>query len=148
MDVIDEENGRTMRSLDESGDDIEVGKGMASVENSQNQDIKQDASKTKRPAPLEILKQVKLNSDFVSPRSMIKGFLNMPNQADLEYSKEKLIKAEEQLRVAFVEFYQKLRLLKNYWYGTDNMYLRFPTFSLLCFFVFPFFGHAYLPSFL
>ena len=72
--------------------------------------------KAKRPAPLEVLKQVKFNTTQETPRSTIKGFLNLPNQADLKFTKDNLQKAEDQLKRAFVGFYQKLRLLKNYRY--------------------------------
>ncbi|XP_042057039.1 phosphate transporter PHO1 homolog 3-like [Salvia splendens] len=70
--------------------------------------------KAKRPAPLEVLKQVKFNTTQETPRSTIKGFLNLPNQADLKFTKDNLRKAEDQLKRAFVGFYQKLRLLKSY----------------------------------
>lgn len=124
MDVIDEENSLTMRNLEESnddgegrksGDDLEDGKEMKPVENTQIQENEQNGIKSERPAPLEILKQVRINTDFGTPRSAIKGFFNLPSQTDLKFSKDSLNKAEEQLRTAFVEFYHKLRLLKNYW---------------------------------
>ncbi|XVF85891.1 hypothetical protein PTKIN_Ptkin17bG0154200 [Pterospermum kingtungense] len=67
-----------------------------------------------KPAPLEVLKRVKMNNTLETPRSTIKGVLKFPNHADLSFSRENLRKVEEQLKRAFVEFYQKLRLLKSY----------------------------------
>lgn len=74
----------------------------------------QNTIRTTRPAPLEILNHVKFNTAQETPRSTIKGFLNLPNQTDLKFSKANLKKAEEQLKKAFIEFYHKLRLLKSY----------------------------------
>ncbi|XWS69679.1 hypothetical protein CRYUN_Cryun04dG0199500 [Craigia yunnanensis] len=67
-----------------------------------------------RPAPLEVLDRVKMNNTLESPRSTIKGVLKVPNHTELSFSRENLRKVEEQLKRAFVEFYQKLRLLKSY----------------------------------
>lgn len=129
---MEEENARTMRNLEESSndceerkprDDIEDCKKLKPVRNSEIQENEQNGFKSKRPEYIvDILKQVKLNNDLVTSPSMIKGFLNLPSQKDLNFSKEKLFKAEEQLRKAFVEFYQKLRLLKNYWYYIMYIY--------------------------
>ncbi|MBA0648523.1 hypothetical protein Goklo_016224, partial [Gossypium klotzschianum] len=66
------------------------------------------------PAPLEILDRVKMNNTLETPRSTIKGVLKVPNHTDLSFSRENLRKVEEQLKRAFVEFYQKLRLLKSF----------------------------------
>ncbi|XP_075658495.1 phosphate transporter PHO1 homolog 3-like isoform X5 [Castanea sativa] len=67
-----------------------------------------------RPTPLEILSHVKMNNTLETPRSTIKGFLNYPVQTELNFTSKNLRKVEDQLKRAFVEFYQKLRLLKNY----------------------------------
>lgn len=67
-----------------------------------------------RPAPLEVLNRVRMNNTQETPRSTIKGFLNYPVQTELNFTRENLKKVEDQLKRAFVEFYQKLRLLKNY----------------------------------
>ncbi|KAJ6324858.1 hypothetical protein OIU76_012034 [Salix suchowensis] len=67
-----------------------------------------------RPAPLEILNRVTINSTQATPRSTIKNFLKVPQQTELKFTRENLRKVEEQLKRAFVEFYQKLRLLKSY----------------------------------
>ncbi|KAF3644000.1 Phosphate transporter PHO1 -like protein 5 [Capsicum annuum] len=66
-----------------------------------------------RPAPLEVLDNVKINIEPATPVSTLKNMIKT-SKSDLSYSKEELRKAEEQIRRAFVEFYQKLRLLKSY----------------------------------
>ncbi|KAJ7943423.1 Phosphate transporter PHO1-like protein [Quillaja saponaria] len=70
--------------------------------------------KVNRPAPLEVLDRVKLNSTVETPLSTIKGFLKYPENRELKFSRKNLNKVEEQLKRAFVEFYRKLRLLKSY----------------------------------
>ncbi|XP_051122453.1 phosphate transporter PHO1 homolog 3-like [Andrographis paniculata] len=67
-----------------------------------------------RPPPLEILQHVKINKNNETPRSMFKVMLNMSGQRDLNFSKDNLNRAEEQLKQAFIEFYHKLKLLKSY----------------------------------
>ncbi|PIN13290.1 putative small molecule transporter [Handroanthus impetiginosus] len=110
MDVIDEESSSNQGQSDESGDDNikEYGMKMKPVISKRN-DIQ-----TIRPAPLEILQHVKFNTSQETPRSTIKGFLNLPNQTDLKFTRDNLKKAEQQLKNAFIEFYHKLRLLKSY----------------------------------
>ncbi|XP_009602127.1 phosphate transporter PHO1 homolog 9-like isoform X2 [Nicotiana tomentosiformis] len=66
-----------------------------------------------RPAPLEILDHVKINVEPETPVSTLRNVIRSSN-SNLSFSKEELRKAEEQIRKAFVEFYQKLRLLKSY----------------------------------
>ncbi|XXG70565.1 hypothetical protein AAC387_Pa07g0012 [Persea americana] len=75
---------------------------------------KKPHKKSSKPAPLEVLDHVKINFALETPRSTIKGMLMDSKCKDLSFSKEELRKAEEQLKLAFVEFYQKLRLLKSY----------------------------------
>ncbi|XWS64232.1 hypothetical protein CRYUN_Cryun06bG0168700 [Craigia yunnanensis] len=70
--------------------------------------------KARKPAPLQILNRVKMNNTLATPRSTIKGFLNVPKQTELKFNRENLKKVEDQLKRAFVEFYQKLSLLKSY----------------------------------
>ncbi|CAL1360355.1 unnamed protein product [Linum trigynum] len=67
-----------------------------------------------RPSQLEVLDRVKMNNTSETPRSTIKGFLQIPGHKELKFTRENLRKVEEQLKRAFVEFYQKLRLLKSY----------------------------------
>ncbi|XP_030501514.2 phosphate transporter PHO1 homolog 10 [Cannabis sativa] len=65
----------------------------------------------------EVLEHVKINNDPQSPISTtIKGTLKGSKVEDLSYSKGSLRRAEQQLRVAFIEFYHKLYLLKQYSY--------------------------------
>ncbi|CAJ1939798.1 unnamed protein product [Sphenostylis stenocarpa] len=67
-----------------------------------------------KPASVEILNRVQLNNTNETPRSTIRGFINYPGQAELNFTKENLSKVEETLKKALVDFYHKLRLLKNY----------------------------------
>ncbi|GAA0166178.1 secondary carrier transporter [Lithospermum erythrorhizon] len=66
------------------------------------------------PASLRFLNQVKINIEPETPRSTLKNVLNCSLDSDLSFSKVELKKAEEKLRLAFTEFYQKLGLLKNF----------------------------------
>ena len=66
-----------------------------------------------RPSHIEVLDRVKINHTNETPRSTIKGVLQVGN-TELKFSRENLKRVEEKLRRAFVEFYQKLRLLKSY----------------------------------
>ncbi|XP_057777194.1 phosphate transporter PHO1 homolog 3-like [Salvia miltiorrhiza] len=117
MAVIDEEGsmpGSQGQSDESQGDRKDGNNETMRPVNARIQELKQNDIKAKRPAPLEILKRVKFNTAQETPRSTIKGFLNLPNQADLKFTKDNLKKAEDQLKMAFVGFYQKLRLLKSY----------------------------------
>ncbi|XP_014506876.1 phosphate transporter PHO1 homolog 3 isoform X1 [Vigna radiata var. radiata] len=67
-----------------------------------------------KPASVEILNRVQLNNTYETPRSTIRGIIKYPGQAELNFTKENLSKVEDALRRAFIEFYNKLRLLKNY----------------------------------
>ncbi|XVF03293.1 hypothetical protein REPUB_Repub04eG0248900 [Reevesia pubescens] len=64
--------------------------------------------------PLEILEHVKINNTLESPLSTIKGVFKDSKDDELCFTKDELRKVEERLRVVFIEFYQKLRLLKHY----------------------------------
>ncbi|KAL2349213.1 hypothetical protein Fmac_003213 [Flemingia macrophylla] len=64
--------------------------------------------------PLEILEHVKVNNVPQSPISAIKKAFTDSSDNELSLSKEDLRKTEEQLRLVFVEFYQKLLHLKDY----------------------------------
>ncbi|KAK8691622.1 hypothetical protein V6N13_075123 [Hibiscus sabdariffa] len=70
--------------------------------------------KGRKPAPLQILNRVKMNNTLATPRSTIKGVLNVPKHTELKFNRDNLKKVEDQLKRAFVEFYQKLRLLKSF----------------------------------
>lgn len=67
------------------------------------------------PASLEILDNVKINLSPETPVSTLKEILSI-STSSLSFSKQELRKAEESMMKAFSEFYQKLRLLKSYWY--------------------------------
>lgn len=95
-----------------STDDREEENGGFKVEAVEKQ--KQKKVRGTRPAPLEILNHVKMNNTLATPRSTIKGFLKVPHNTELKFTRENLRRVEEQLKRAFVEFYQKLRLLKSY----------------------------------
>ncbi|CAL5396471.1 unnamed protein product [Camellia sinensis] len=113
MDVIEEEESISHGHSDESGNDK-----FSNENRSINQNAKQHEPKNSkahpRPAPLEILNQVKMNNTLETPRSTIKGLLSVHNPKEIKFSRENLKKVEEQLKRAFTEFYQKLRLLKSY----------------------------------
>ncbi|XP_050277234.1 phosphate transporter PHO1 homolog 3-like isoform X6 [Quercus robur] len=109
MDVIEEGPSSHGPSSDESSDDKDN-----KIVNQMVQEQRLKNMKGARPAPLEILSHVKMNNTLETPRSTIKGFLNYPVQTELNFTRENLRKVEDQLKRAFVEFYQKLRLLKNY----------------------------------
>lgn len=65
-----------------------------------------------RPASLEVLNRVKINIAPETPVSTLKNI--MSSKSDLSFSKQELGKVEKKKRQAFIEFYQKLRLLKSY----------------------------------
>ncbi|XWS34133.1 hypothetical protein CRYUN_Cryun21dG0014000 [Craigia yunnanensis] len=64
--------------------------------------------------PLEIFECVKINNTLESPLSTIKGVFKDSKDDELCFTKDELKKVEGRLRVVFIEFYQKLRLLKHY----------------------------------
>ena len=114
MDVIEEGPGSHRPSSDESSDDKDDKEN--EIVNPKFQEQKPKNLKANRPARLEILSHVKMNNTLETPRSTIKGLLKHPMHTELNYTRENLRKVEDQLKPAFVEFYQKLRLLKNYRY--------------------------------
>ncbi|KAL4639531.1 hypothetical protein ACB092_03G225000 [Castanea dentata] len=112
IDVIEEGPSSSGPSSDESSND---------KDNKENEIVNQMVHEQRlknmkgtRPAPLEILSHVKMNNTQETPRSTIKGLLKHPPQTELNFTRKNLRKDEDQLKRAFVEFYQKLRLLKNY----------------------------------
>ncbi|EOY01848.1 EXS (ERD1/XPR1/SYG1) family protein [Theobroma cacao] len=64
--------------------------------------------------PLEILERVKINNTLESPLSTIKGLFKDSKDDELCFEKDELRKVEKRLRKVFIEFYQKLQLLKHY----------------------------------
>ncbi|XP_058096370.1 phosphate transporter PHO1 homolog 3-like [Magnolia sinica] len=100
---------------DETG--INVTKPTSNASNNSHQEREEKSRKmssSSRPSPLQVLKHVKINISLETPRSTLKGMLMDSNHKELSFSKEELRKAEGQLKRAFIEFYQKLRLLKSY----------------------------------
>jgi hypothetical protein len=74
-------------------------------------------SNYKRSDPMEILDHVKIDNALESPISTIKNvFTDSNDNNELSFNKEELQKVEKQLRLVFVEFYQKLLHLKDYRY--------------------------------
>lgn len=67
-----------------------------------------------RPSPIEVLDHIKINNTKETPRSTIKGVLHSSNHEEIIFNRHNLREVEEKLKLAFVEFYQKLRLLKSY----------------------------------
>ncbi|KAG2376993.1 Phosphate transporter PHO1-like protein [Vigna angularis] len=67
-----------------------------------------------RRDPLEILEHVKVDDSLQFPKSTIKKAFTDSSDNELSISKEELKKIEKQLRLVFVEFYQKLLHLKDY----------------------------------
>ncbi|KAM4089564.1 hypothetical protein ACB094_07G162700 [Castanea mollissima] len=112
MDVIEEGPSNQGPSSDESSDDKDDKE--IEIVNQKVQEQRPKNMKATRPAPLEILSHVKMNNTQETPRSTIKGLLKHPVQKEMNFTRENLRKVEDQLKRAFVEFYQKLRLLKNY----------------------------------
>ncbi|XP_023549615.1 phosphate transporter PHO1 homolog 9-like [Cucurbita pepo subsp. pepo] len=62
---------------------------------------------------LELLSQVRINVQPETPISTLKCMV-MSSKSQLSYNKTELRKAEELMKRAFIEFYQKLRVLKGY----------------------------------
>ncbi|XP_015895052.3 phosphate transporter PHO1 homolog 3 [Ziziphus jujuba] len=115
MDVIEEaEPSSQGEQSDESSDDQKENKTGTKTDNQKVQIQKPKNVRFTKPAPLDVLNHVQFNNTLETPRSTIKGVLNVPMQTELTFSRENLNKVEGQLKRAFVEFYQKLRLLKNF----------------------------------
>lgn len=71
-------------------------------------------SNDKRRDPMEILENVKVDNVPQSPISSIKDAFTDSNDNELSFNKDELKKVEKQLRLVFIEFYQKLLHLKDY----------------------------------
>ncbi|KAG5023674.1 hypothetical protein JHK82_019575 [Glycine max] len=106
-------HGHSEESRDsEKGEEIQTTNKRVEVQNKKKKNI--TPIKPIRPASVEILNRVQLNNTCETPRSTIRGFIKYPGQTEINFTKENLSKVEETLKLAFIEFYQKLRLLKNY----------------------------------
>ncbi|KAL2344580.1 hypothetical protein Fmac_005865 [Flemingia macrophylla] len=109
---IQEEENTHHGQLEESGED----KGEEIQTTNKRVEVQSTKKNIKpiKPASVEILNRVQLNNTCETPRSTIRGFINYPGQNELNFTKENLSKVEETLKLAFIEFYHKLQLLKNY----------------------------------
>lgn len=67
-----------------------------------------------RRDPMEILENVRIDNATQSPISTIKSVFTDSNDDELSFNKEELRKIEGQLKLVFIEFYQKLLHLKDY----------------------------------
>ncbi|KAA8529393.1 hypothetical protein F0562_033808 [Nyssa sinensis] len=114
MDIIEEDGPSSHAQSEESTGYKDVKEARATIQTVQEQKPKLKNVRVTRLAPLEILSHVKMNNTLETPCSTIKGFLSVPTQTQLDFSRENLRKVKEQLKRAFVEFYMKLRLLKSY----------------------------------
>lgn len=104
-------NGHLEESGNDIGEEIQIANRRVEVRN-KKKNIK--PIKPITPASVEILNRVQLNNTLETPRSTIRGFIKYRGQNELNFTKENLSKVEETLKRAFIEFYHKLRLLKNY----------------------------------
>ncbi|VFQ66674.1 unnamed protein product [Cuscuta campestris] len=74
------------------------------------------ATENEEQHPLEILDRVKIVNTFETPMSTIRGVLRDSKENDLRFKREELKKVDQRLKIAFIEFYRKLHLLKNFSY--------------------------------
>ncbi|CAN1152680.1 Phosphate transporter PHO1 homolog 3 [Linum perenne] len=126
MDVIEEGSSSYERSSSSDGSNHEEeedkkkkGNGEHEVAMGENVHVNGNDKKVKLvkfdiPPQLEVLHHVHINNTLESPRSTIKGFIKVSENNKLKFTKGNLRNVEEQLKRAFIEFYQKLRLLKSY----------------------------------
>ncbi|CAL9216229.1 unnamed protein product [Arabidopsis halleri] len=73
-----------------------------------------DSTKESVPEVLSVLERIRLNKTQETPLSTIKNVLKLSNQEELKFTRENLKKIEDRLKNVFIEFYRKLRHLKNY----------------------------------
>lgn len=95
-----------------SSGDLEVGPVRTTNYSSDSQE-KENLYKCKEDS-LEILEHVKINNTLESPLSTLKGVFKDSKDDELRFEKEELREAEDRLKAVFIEFYQKLLLLKHY----------------------------------
>ena len=122
MDMIEEGGSSTNRGEQSEDSNEDENENEISTINNKNiptvnqtvQEQKPENIRRSRPAPLEVLNYVTMNKTVETPRSTIKEVLKVPQQTELTFNRQNLKKVEAQLKRAFVEFYQKLRLLKSF----------------------------------
>ncbi|KAG5522412.1 hypothetical protein RHGRI_034556 [Rhododendron griersonianum] len=112
MVAIDEDGPSSQGRSDDSSDDKNEKESKTLIQMAKQE--KPNNIRAIRPAPLEILNHVKMNNTVETPCSTIKEFLSIPRQEEMKFNRDNLKKVEEQLKRAFVEFYRKLLLLKNF----------------------------------
>ncbi|KAI3761968.1 hypothetical protein L1987_52391 [Smallanthus sonchifolius] len=79
----------------------------------EQQEKRSDNVREYQMASLEVLNHIKINTTAESPLSVIKNMFH-GSKSDLHFNKKELRDAKEMLKQAFIEFHEKLRLLKNY----------------------------------
>ncbi|XP_065860486.1 phosphate transporter PHO1 homolog 10-like isoform X2 [Euphorbia lathyris] len=121
-DCVDETAISGTHNVDSSGDDdsdlelssvpLEINDEAHTLNHIATQENDDDDEKD----PMKILDRVKIKNTLESPVSTIKGVFKDSKEEELSFNKVEMKKVEERLRAAFIEFYQKLRLLKHYSY--------------------------------
>ncbi|GKB85628.1 SPX and EXS domain-containing protein [Tanacetum coccineum] len=79
----------------------------------QHQGIRVDDAKEHKMASLDVLNRIKLNATIDTPISTMRSVFNSLS-SDLQFNKNELKESQGKLKKAFIEFYEKLRYLKNY----------------------------------
>ncbi|XP_027361243.1 phosphate transporter PHO1 homolog 10 isoform X2 [Abrus precatorius] len=82
--------------------------------NTHQEELAETHNNYNRKDPMEILEHVKVDNVLQSPMSTIKKAFTDSNNNELSPDKEEMRKIEEQLKLVFIEFYQKLLHLKDY----------------------------------
>nr|GEV13548.1 SPX domain, EXS [Tanacetum cinerariifolium] len=72
-----------------------------------------EVSEEHKMASLDVLNRIKLNATIETPISTMRSVFNSLS-SDLQFNKNELKEAQGKLKQAFIEFYEKLRYLKNY----------------------------------
>ena len=104
VEMTSEEQGQREETEDGAAKSGDVGRA-----NKRNAD-----SMAFRPAPLEITEHIKVDVLPQCPASTSDS-VSMSSSTNLSVSEEELRKAEGTMTKAFIEFYNKLHLLKSYW---------------------------------
>lgn len=78
-----------------------------------------DSTKESTSEASSVLDRIRLNKTQETPMSTIRNVLKLSNQEELKFTRENLKKIEERLKNAFIDFYRKLRHLKNYRYACN-----------------------------
>ncbi|XP_024009934.1 phosphate transporter PHO1 homolog 7 [Eutrema salsugineum] len=73
-----------------------------------------DSTRKSVQEALSVLDRIRLNKTQETPLSTIRNVLKLSNKEELKFTRENLKKIEERLKNVFIEFYRKLRHLKNY----------------------------------